>query len=81
MRRITVILSIFFVIIFYSELSAQQTPMPTQLKAKPTIAVTTFEHLSAYPENAWVAMSFSEALTVKLKRQVNHLRACASKYL
>jgi len=39
-----------------------------QPKEKPTIAVTTFENLSAFPENAWVAMSFAEALTVKLNK-------------
>jgi len=54
--------------------SAQPMPgEPTRILGnsateKPTIAVTTFENLSAFPENAWVAMSFSEALTVKLKK-------------
>lgn len=70
MQRITVAFTIFLFIWFAIEAFAQ--PMhagePTQPKAKPTIAVTTFENLSAYPANGWVAMSFSEALTAKLKR-------------
>ncbi|MDQ1328992.1 MAG: hypothetical protein QG641_2278 [Candidatus Poribacteria bacterium] len=62
MRCILCIFSICFTILYPSLEIAQAIP-----NKRPTIAVTTLEHLSAYPENAWVAMSFSESLTVKLK--------------
>jgi TolB-like protein len=70
MTRLTTILMLFLLALKASSTLAQPIPQVNLApsKEKPTIAVTTFENLSAFPENAWVAMSFSESLTVKLKR-------------
>ena len=76
MTKLTTILTTFLLVLSTSLVLAQQIPhgTPIEPEAIPTIAVTTFEHLSAYPENVWVSMSFSEALTVKLERLYERFR-------
>ena len=70
MREILFLFVIVSVTMTAVQATAQFNPESqiAQENQKPTIAITTFKHLSAYPENGWVAMSFSESLTVKLKR-------------
>lgn len=74
MYRITIMLLILFITVFSIELSAQEASVTSQPKEKPTIAITTFENLSAYAENSWVAMSFSESLTGKFKNLYERFR-------
>ena len=76
MERITWIFTIAFFIISSFAAIAQPVGenLAKQRESKPVIAVTTFENLSAYPQNAWVAMSFSESLTTKLKHLYERFR-------
>lgn len=74
-KGFSIIVTLFFIWLAL-EAFAQTIPegTPVQSERKPTIAITTFENLSAYPENAWVAMSFSEALATKLNNLYERFR-------
>ncbi|MDA1190086.1 MAG: PQQ-binding-like beta-propeller repeat protein [Candidatus Poribacteria bacterium] len=59
---ITVILHMLAVVALAQQDASDENSSPEL----PVVAVTTLNHLSAYPDDAWVAMSFSESMASKL---------------
>ncbi len=74
MRRAT--LTFVILLFLLSAAFAQEAPKEQSeiQKGKPVIAITIFENRSQFPEDSWVAMSFSESLTDKLSKLTERFR-------